>query len=48
MSANAPAAENNPQTARPRYEFYSGVNQRILDALTGGAAFYVGKKLRAQ
>lgn len=45
MNDHTPAAEDK-KAARPRYEFYSAVNQRILDALTGGAAFYLAHQLR--
>jgi FlaA1/EpsC-like NDP-sugar epimerase len=37
---------DNQEAARTRYEFYSAVNQRILDALTGGVAFYLACQLR--
>jgi len=40
------AADNNQGALRPRYEFCSAVNQRILDALTGGIAFYLAHQLR--
>lgn len=46
MTACTPAVEENQKATRPRYEFYSGVNQRILDALTAGVAFYLAHQLR--
>lgn len=46
MSLRTSAAENNQGAPAPRYEFCSAVNQRILDALTGGIAFYLAHQLR--